>query len=323
MNYAALLARMKGLRALVVGDVMLDEYIVGRATRISPEAPVMVVRRERSFHVPGGAANVAKNILALGGSAHLVGACGDDAAGRSLIEALALSGVDASGVVAHSDRPTTCKTRVMADHAHQVLRIDTEQDDPISDEAADALVSHFESVLPEADVIVLSDYLKGTLTSQLVSRILETSQKAGRPVCVNPKPASLDQYQHASLVTLNRSEASTAAGMAIDGVAAAQSAASALRSSLDVEAIVVTLGEEGMVAETSVEGLHIAAPKVEVYDTAGAGDTVIATLALGWAAVGADPTVFGLAALTSSAVVRKVGVAVPSATDLEEIRSLG
>lgn len=319
---AHLLDRIRGLRALVLGDLMLDEYIFGTATRISPEAPVMVVRQNRVSHVPGGAANVARNIVALGGTARLAGIVGQDEPADRLALALGSEGIDPAGLVTDPTRATTRKTRVLADHAHQVLRIDHEEDGPLSAEIEAALIERIAAGLTDVDVLVLSDYLKGALTPTVARHAIDQARAQGVPVVVNPKPRSLAQYAGASLVSLNRAEATEALGLwrPLQDAGAVEAGA-ALRAKLGVDAVLVTLGESGMHASGPAD-FTIAAPRVEVYDTAGAGDTVVATVALGLAAVGFEREVFELASQTAASVVSHVGVATPTPEDLERLRAL-
>lgn len=323
MTYADLLDRFRNLSALVVGDLMLDEYIYGKATRISPEAPVMVVRHDRTKRVPGGAANVAQNLLALGARTSVIGVVGGDDAGRLLGESLEPLGFAEVKLVEESDRQTTRKTRILADSAHQVLRIDSEDEKPANEEACEQLHEEAKKMLRQADVLVLSDYLKGTLSKSLVTTLISEATSLGKTVVANPKPRSAQWYAGANLISMNRKEASEMLGLypsLID--AQADTAAGNLRDLLH-SAVLITLGDSGMVAASPSRICRINAPRVEVYDTAGAGDTVIATSALGIAAVGFDKMVFDLAALAAASVVRKIGVAVPSADDLTAIRSLG
>ncbi|MCO5296409.1 MAG: PfkB family carbohydrate kinase [Fimbriimonadaceae bacterium] len=317
---AGLLGRLVGIRAVVLGDLMLDEYLFGSATRISPEAPVMVVRQERTAHVPGGAANVARNIVALGGRASILGVAGDDEPADRLASELESEGIEARGIVRDGTRTTTRKTRVVADHSHQVLRIDHEDDAPVSAAIEARLRSEVDAHLPEADVLVLSDYLKGALTPSVAEHAVRTARATGVPVIVNPKPRSLAQYAGATLVSLNRAEVTGALDLwkPLED-ADAEEAGRALRARLGVDVLLVTLGESGLLA-VGGETLRVRAPRVEVYDTAGAGDTVIAAVALGWAAVGFRAEVFELAAQAAARVVQHVGVAVPTAEDLAALR---
>jgi rfaE bifunctional protein kinase chain/domain len=306
---------------------MLDEYIFGRATRISQEAPVMVVRQNRTSAVPGGAANVAKNLMALGASTAVVGVIGDDPAGVTLSAALREFGASDVRLVTDPGRPTTRKTRVLADAAHQVLRIDHEDHSPVSARIEEDLFKSVEQSLPSVDAVLLSDYQKGAVTEGLVSATIAACNSRGLPVIANAKPKSLPWYRGATLVSLNQPEAAAALGWqelneererGDSPVATAQKAAVRLREEFAIGHILVTLGGEGMCTEAGWTPPY----KVDVFDTAGAGDTTIATVALGLATVGFRPEVFALAARMAASVVRKVGVAVPTPADLAEIRGL-
>lgn len=319
MSLASLLDSFATLHALVVGDLMLDEYIHGRATRISPEAPVMVIRQQSISSVPGGAANVAQNIRALGAEARTAGVVGLDAAGDALESALRLSGE--LGLVRDPSRATTRKTRVLADHAHQVLRIDHEGEEPVSAEIEQKLLDSVMNLVGGCSVIVLSDYMKGALTVRLAQSLIAYAAATDIPVVVNPKPRSLGNYSGATLVSLNRAEAAEAVGFhqGIDNEDAAH-VAQLIRERYNLGAVLITLGEGGM-AVAGDSSFLVAAPRVEVYDTAGAGDTVIATVALGLGSgAGVTKAVFELAAQTAASVVRKVGVATPQPEDLAAIR---
>lgn len=320
MKFQSLLERFVGLRALVVGDLMLDEYIFGRATRISQEAPVMVVRQSSTRAVPGGAANVGKNMVAVGARPTMVGVIGGDVAGETLRTALTESRIFSDGLICDPGRPTTRKTRVLANHAHQVLRIDHEDDGPISGDTEASVLRAALEHLPKVDIVLISDYLKGAVTGEVIESLVAEGIRLGVPVVANPKPRSLPHYRGASLVSLNRYEAGAALGSP-EGLRddEAEAAAVEMRKRLGVDRMVVTMGASGMSAATKSGSFSVPAVRVEVYDEAGAGDTVISTLAL---AVGAEqfgPAALSLAAALASAVVKKVGVAVPSAEDLAQI----
>jgi rfaE bifunctional protein kinase chain/domain len=320
--FGRLLDRFKSLRAVVVGDLMLDEYIQGKATRISPEAPVMVVRHNSTKRVPGGAANVAQNIVALGASTDVIGVVGEDEAGDLLCQALVAAGLGEAQLLRDPDRKTTRKTRVLADHAHQVLRIDSEDDTPLSAEIEEEILARLKGKLKDANVLVLSDYLKGGLTAAVAKEAVAHAKALGVPVVVNPKPRSAANYAGADLISLNRAEAADALGLH-RGLQDSQAevAAGGLRDKLGSAAL-ITLGESGMVAASQSRICRVQAPLVEVYDTAGAGDTVVAAAALGMAAVGFEKLIFELAAQTAACVVRHTGVVTPSAKDLAAIRAL-
>ena len=322
MTFGDLLARFHGMRALVVGDLMLDEYIVGRATRISPEAPVMVVRQTSTRYMPGGAANVARNLVSLGARVGMVGVVGVDLAGETLLTSLQDSGIQTNHVLKDATRMTTRKTRVLADHAHQVLRIDHETEEPLTPATETSVLECIEEMLGDLDVLVLSDYLKGTITDSVARSSIQMARARGVPVVANPKPRTLSNYAAASVISLNRLEATEA----LEGVynlrdEEALPAAEHLKEKLGVDCVLITLGDAG-IAVAGPDSFAIPAPKVEVYDTAGAGDTVVATVALGIAAHGCDRSVFALAAQTAASVVKKVGVAAPSREDLRALEVL-
>ncbi len=319
MSYGYLLDSMAGKSLLVMGDVMLDEYVFGQATRISPEAPVMVVRHARTARLPGGAANVAKNALAFGAKVHLVGLVGDDEGADLLENALDEAAIPHT-LMRDAGRTTTRKTRVVADARHQVLRIDQEDDRPLGEEREQELMDLLCAKVPEFDGMLLSDYRKGCLTERIGRAAYHAAKQNWKPLIVNPKPSSLAWYRGATVISLNRVEASEALGRTVD-TSNAEEAAAELRDITRAEALVVTLGDAGMVV-AGPEVLRIPSRRVEVADPAGAGDTVAATIALGVIAAGFDRKVFELASEAAACVVRHVGVATVSEDDLQALRGV-
>ena len=290
-------------RVLVAGDVMLDRYWFGDVNRISPEAPVPVVLVRRTEERPGGAANVARNITALGGGATLLSVVGEDEAAASLERLLAAERVRAS---LHRDPAlsTTVKLRVIG-HQQQLLRIDFER--APSHEALAAKLDEFERLVSEADAVVLSDYGKGGLAH--VQRMIQAARGLGKPVLVDPKGSDYERYRGATLLTPNRSEFREVAGRWKDE-ADLERRAQALRESLELEALIVTRSEEGMSLFTAAETWHEHTRAREVYDVSGAGDTVIGTLAL-MVAMGADlHAAMRVANHAAGIVVGKLGTAV-------------
>ncbi len=325
MNGKGYLSKFHGLSVLVVGDLMLDEYIYGQATRVSQEAPVLVVKQSKVSSVPGGAANVAMNLMALGAKTGIIGIAGQDAAGDDLENALKLSGIDPILIQRDPARPTTRKTRVVANHSHQVLRIDHEDDRPIPESIAQQLIERVQANSDGRNVILLSDYQKGAIPQGVIEQIIAFGRSKGLPVVANAKPGTLAYYRGAGMVSLNRFEASAAIGSGKPiGDDQAASVASLLREQYNIDNLVVTLGGSGMVVATTTGTAQVPAVRVDVYDEAGAGDTVIATLALCSALGPLTETSLHLATHTAASVVRKPGVAVPSSDDLEQIgRILG
>jgi rfaE bifunctional protein kinase chain/domain len=297
-------------RVLVVGDVMLDRYWFGDVSRISPEAPVPVVLVQRTEERPGGAANVARNISSLAGNASLLSVVGKDEAGGALEQLLASERVQAS---LHRDPElsTTVKLRVIG-HQQQLLRIDFER--APSHEVLDAKLGDYERMVKQADAIVLSDYGKGCLVH--CGRMIETARRLGKPVLVDPKGSDYARYRGATLLTPNRGEFREVAGRWKDEADLARRAQE-LRRELALDALIVTRSEEGMTLFTANESFHEPTQAREVYDVSGAGDTVIAVLAL-MVAAGADlHDAMRVANHAAGIVVGKLGTAVAHRGELE------
>ncbi len=265
-------------RVLIVGDVMLDRYYEGSVDRISPEAPVPVLHVRRVFHRPGGAANVAVNVAAMGGDVRLVGATGDDEAGRRLREVLAADGVDGADLVAAPGGPTTVKTRLIASH-NQIARFDEERrlDDPA---ARERILARTAAAVEAVDLVLLSDYLKGVCDPAVCRAVIDRARSCGIPVIVDSKNHDYEIFRGTTVITPNRHEAAAAAGCAIrtpeDGLRAART----IRERFGIAAAVVTLGEQGMVFVTDTEADVIPTRARQVYDVTGAGDSVVAALSV-------------------------------------------
>ena len=298
-------------RLLVVGDVMLDRYWFGEVSRISPEAPVPVVHVSKEEVRPGGAANVARNIVALGGQVSLLSVVGTDEAGQTLRKLLEEAGV-ATGLHDDANIHTTVKLRVLG-RQQQLLRIDFET--APSHEVLQAKLDDFERQLPEHDLVILSDYGKGGLTH--ITQMIELAKKAGKRVLVDPKGDDYARYAGASLLTPNRSELREVVGKWTNE-ADLKAKADALREQLNLEALLLTRSEEGMTLFRPEGAFNQAAKAREVFDVSGAGDTVIATLAL-MLASGADyPEAVRVANLAASIVVGKLGTAVVTHDELQQ-----
>ncbi|HVO90167.1 MAG TPA: D-glycero-beta-D-manno-heptose-7-phosphate kinase [Casimicrobiaceae bacterium] len=295
--------RVQRARVLVVGDVMLDRYWFGEVERISPEAPVPVVRIARSEERPGGAANVARNIAALGAQATLLSVIGADEPGEALRRLLAGEHVQAS-LLQDASIPTTVKLRVIG-RQQQLLRIDFET--MPSRELLASKLADFDRLLPPADVVLLSDYGKGGLAH--ITTMIERSRAAGKQVLVDPKGDEWERYKGASIITPNRAEFRQVAGRWRDESEMADKAEK-LRRDLDLEALLVTRSEEGMSLYSAGGTLTIPAQAREVFDVSGAGDTVIATLATLLAAGASLPDAVRIANEAAGVVVGKLGTAV-------------
>jgi rfaE bifunctional protein kinase chain/domain len=317
----ALLQAMRGKRVLVVGDVMLDEFIWGKVARISPEAPVPVVEvTDQSFHL-GGAGNVARNIRALGGEAVLAGVVGSDAAGERVRDAVLAAGIESLLAVSDTGRPTTVKSRIVA-HNQQVVRADRESASEVPDAVERALVDAARGALPRCQALVVSDYQKGVVTAGLLRRLLPLARRRRTPVLVDPKVRHLALYRRVALVTPNQREAEQAAGIAIRSPAQLVAAGRDLLKRLDCRAVLITRGEQGMsLFERGRRPVHIPTAAREVFDVTGAGDSVIATLALALCGGARLPEAAALANYAAGVVVGKLGTA--SATPGEILAAAG
>ncbi len=308
-RFADFAAAVGTTRVLIVGDVMLDRYWFGDVERISPEAPVPVVKIARTDERPGGAANVARNAAALGAKVSLISVIGDDEPGRSLERLLAVDHVSTS---LHRDAtlPTTVKLRVIG-RQQQLLRIDFET--MPSNAALDAKLSDFERSLPDFDVVVLSDYGKGGLAH--IARMIERARERGTPVLVDPKGDDYGRYRGATLLTPNRNEFREVAGSwRTEAELAAK--AQALRADLAIGALLITRSEEGMSLYTDQGAQHFAAQAREVYDVSGAGDTVISTLGVLLGARADLGSAVRIANQAAGVVVGKLGTAVVHPSEL-------
>jgi rfaE bifunctional protein kinase chain/domain len=303
------LAQSRGRSVGVVGDLMLDRFVWGRVSRISPEAPVPVVEIEREDYHLGGAANVARNLASLGGSPLLVGTVGSDDAAGTLRHTLVSRGLSDETVVAVSERRTTVKTRIIAHH-QQVVRADWESTEDLDGEAEERVLAALDRRIGSCEALVLSDYAKGTLTPRVIARAIELAKSRGAPVLVDPKARCYHLYRGVTLVTPNLSEAERFTGVTIRSEADLGEAARAILRDLDSRAVLITRGEQGMsLYERDREPLHIPTFAREVFDVTGAGDTVIATAALALACGTSLPRAAELANRAAGIVVGKLGTA--------------
>jgi D-beta-D-heptose 7-phosphate kinase/D-beta-D-heptose 1-phosphate adenosyltransferase len=316
-----LLGTFHRARVLIFGDVMLDRFVYGSVERISPEAPIPVMRVERTVDMLGGAANVARNVATLGGTALLVGVVGNDATAESMRTQLGLVPTIQAHLVTDPSRPTTAKTRHVADR-QQILRSDIESKAPVNDEVAAELLTQYRALLPVADAVIISDYAKGVLTDRVTTAAIGAARAAGKAVLVDPKAKSFVKYRGASVLTPNKHELELACGQECSTDDQVLAGAQALLEPTQCDAIVVTRGKAGMsIIHRDGSAEHIRTVAKEVYDVSGAGDTAVATMGLGLAHGGELVHAVQLANAAAGVVVGKYGTA--SVTAGEIIARLG
>ena len=306
-------------RVLVVGDIMADHYIWGKVSRISPEAPVPVVEVKRDHFTLGGSANVLNNIFAMGGRVHLAGVVGSDETGRRLLSEFRSRGLDTGGIVVEAERPTTLKTRIVA-QGQQVVRFDREDREPVQAKSIRKILSYIESLRDDLGALVVSDYSKGVVTRPLLEGILKVI--AGRPIftCVDPKQRDFSMYQGFDIITPNHYEAGYAVGEEMQNGQDHIRVGMKLLQQYDFKALLMTRGEEGMsLFERDGRMRHTAFPAEarEVFDVTGAGDTVIGVLALSMAAGASFREAAYLANHAAGIVVGKAGTATVTRDELK------
>lgn len=304
--------QLKGVRVLVIGDAMLDEYLRGEVVRISPEAPVPVLEVRNTDIRLGGAANAAANIAALGGAATLVAVVGKDDTANTLAERLAQHAINGR-LVADADRPTSKKTRIVAQQ-QQIVRVDQEKRAPITGGVADAIMRGIDGAIRDVHACVISDYAKGVVTPQIAQHAIAAAKAAGVPVIVDPKQRSFDAYRGATVITPNLHELDAAApGLGVDAAVAL------LLPTLEGTALLVTRSADGMTLfRGDAEPFHVRALAKEVFDVTGAGDTVVATLALALGARVSIEHAIELASVAAAISVSKRGTATVSPAELAD-----
>jgi D-beta-D-heptose 7-phosphate kinase / D-beta-D-heptose 1-phosphate adenosyltransferase len=314
-DLAEAVRRLSRANALVIGDVMLDRYVYGMVGRVSPEAPVAILREEREIAVPGGAGNVVRNMTALGAAVAFIAVVGDDQAGSDLTGLIGGQPNVEPWLLVEGGRTTTVKTRYIA-AGQQLLRADREQTDPVDARLAERILRIARDAMAATSVTVLSDYRKGLLTGALAPQLIAAARTAGRRIIVDPKGPDYAPYAGADVITPNRAELAEATGLPTDSEPAIVAAATALRDRHGFGAVLVTRAEDGMTLVAPDCVLHLPAEAPEVYDVSGAGDTVAGTLACGLAA-GLDLRVAArLANVAAGIVVGKVGTALARPSDL-------
>lgn len=304
-------------RVLVLGDLMIDHFIRGNVTRISPEAPVPVVSITSESLRLGGAANVVHNVRALGGTVYASGVVGDDEMGREVVQRFRDLGVDTEGTIISSKYRTTVKTRVIAHH-QQVVRFDREVISPLDSGMNQKVIRYLQKCLPHIDAVVISDYGKSVISQELVEATLALSKANGTPVMVDPKVKNISLYKGVRMITPNQKEAGEAVGISIFDDHDASKAALLLQEKLHCESVLITRGDHGMtLLEPDASCTHIPTLATEVYDVTGAGDTVISVLALALASDASPKVSAFIANFAAGIVVRKLGTAV---VEIEELK---
>jgi D-glycero-beta-D-manno-heptose-7-phosphate kinase len=315
----AYIDRFPATRVLVVGDIVLDHYIWGKVSRISPEAPVPIVNVTRENLLLGGATNVANNIHALGGAVSVCGVIGKDEAGRQLLQLMQKQGIRTEGLIVDPARPTTIKTRVIA-HSQQVVRFDRETKERIERDAHRRIFDYVVRQVREGlDAIILSDYCKGMVTSDLVRDIVRLAKKHKVIVSVDPKVSHFGMYNGVTILTPNINEASTGSKIEIDDERSLLKAGALLLKRLKCEAVLITRGEHGMsLFERGGRVTNIATVAREVFDVTGAGDTVISTLTLGMATGASMVDAASISNYAAGIVVGVVGTATVKPEELKQ-----
>lgn len=306
-NNTELIESFSKVKVLIVGDVMLDRYWWGSVNRISPEAPVPIVKLDKTSAAAGGAANVAANVVGLGAETILIGLIGKDAEAINLSNILKESGISSDYLIALDNRQTSVKTRIIA-HSQQVVRVDDENNSPISDAEAERIFETIENSIEDSDIVIVSDYAKGFLTDKLLSRLITKCTSLTKKILVDPKGKDYTKYTGATLLTPNQKEATEACGFEDFEENIVEKAGKTLLERISTDSILITQGEKGMTLfQNDGQIYRFDALARNVYDVTGAGDTVIATLGV---AIGAGLNFFEasrIANIAAGLVVEQIG----------------
>ncbi|MES2268884.1 MAG: D-glycero-beta-D-manno-heptose-7-phosphate kinase [Bacteroidota bacterium] len=301
---------------LVIGDLMIDHYIIGDATRLSPEAPVPIVNVKKEFTTPGGAANVAQNLLSLGARISLAGITGDDADATRLTEILVEEGINADGIFKDAARPTTVKTRVMAG-SHQLVRVDREVTNPLTEALQTEFIEQIKARINQADIVILSDYNKGLFSEGLTQQLIDEANRQNKKVVIDPKGLNYGKYKGAYIIKPNRKELAEAAKTEkITNIDELQQAARIILKQTGAAYIVVTLSEQGMVIISELAYKLLPVKATSVFDVTGAGDTVIATMVYFMAQGLNIEEACELANHAAAIVIRQTGAAVTTVNEI-------
>ena len=301
---------------LVVGDMMLDEYVWGKVDRISPEAPVQIVSVQKEEHTLGGAGNVVNNLASLGARVSAAGVIGDRGDGDRLAEKFRSLGLDTRGIIRETGRLTTRKTRIVAANQH-VLRIDRETKKEISEKTLASVMAFAEEKIPQADLVLISDYGKGLVTKPLLEKLVSSAQKHGKMTIADPKGLDFSKYAGVSLLTPNKKEATLAAGLDTVSRSTVLEAGEKLLRITDIGCLIITCGKDGMVIFERNRSPHmIRAVARQVFDVSGAGDTVLSVIGLALASGLSHEMAAAVANAAAGIVVGKVGTATISKAEL-------
>jgi D-beta-D-heptose 7-phosphate kinase/D-beta-D-heptose 1-phosphate adenosyltransferase len=315
-NLKKYLPRLAGKKILVFGDLMLDEHVWSKVTRISPEAPVPIAEVIRISHVPGGCGNVAANVAALDGIPYLVGLIGPDSSGEKLLRALEKAMVPTNHLIKDANRPTILKSRIIA-ASQQVVRVDREDRTRLSQGIKQKVINRLKELLPKVDAVIISDYEKGVVTKEICQALIKLAQKNKKTIAIDPKGIDYSKYRGATVITPNLREAAIAARTVVVDEGSLNRAGKTLLNQLKSRYLLVTRGKDGMTLFDAKSSTYIPAIPREVFDITGAGDTVIATLSLALAGGASMKEAATLANYAGSIVVEKIGTATCSREELE------
>lgn len=314
----AVVERFQGKKILVIGDLMLDEYIWGESSRLSPEAPVPVVLSRREEKIPGGAFNVVNNLRELGAEVYIIGTIGEDSHGKYIVDFADAGSIHYSGIIVRKDFPTTLKTRILAG-SQQVVRLDREEILPLSESELKQTEKYLTELLPEIDGIIISDYAKGVVDARLIRKIVNLNRNYNKPIAVDPQVKHFMDYKNVFTLTPNHHEAGGAYGKTLDSVELILEAGRKLIKKLKSESLLITRGKDGMTLFYPDERYeHIPTVARKVFDVTGAGDTVIAVFLIAYVAGCSLKDAAVLANIAAGLVVGEVGTATISPSVLKK-----
>ena len=304
------------IKVLVIGDIMIDQYWWGDVDRISPEAPVPVVHINKKNFVAGGAANVAANVASLGAKPILIGIVGEDSEGKNLLDVLNSQDINVDNLLISKNRPTTVKTRIIANNQH-VVRIDQEKSKAINKNQENEIFINFEKQIDKVDIVLLSDYAKGVFSEEMCVRLITKAKKRNKLIIVDPKGKNYQKYKGSTVLTPNQKESLEAVNLEFEGEESIEIAGNKMQNELDLECLIITRGKDGMsLFQKDEKTTNLNASARKIFDVTGAGDTVIATLAT---AIGAGydfQTAAKLANTAGGKVVEQVGTSTIKIDDL-------